>query len=318
MKTRRQAGVSDYGNVGRNHSGRDCVVRLHNYRNNVLLCWQCNPRSNPRNSSQMEHTSIIASVDVGNKLHLFDFLLDATHLLDSRGCRFCVYIGSKAGVTIRLLGVIIIMLLVCGIASAIPTGGAASAISSNNFTVPVGGASGETWIAFGEAPGCEDWQSAIVTASGAVSITVYGTPLIGGTTVYYYACDSTGCDPNEQSVTLPAVTPIPTTTYGAYYRNLSSSRFSITSIPPLIMKGYQASGATEVILYGIMMFCFFAGMWFRTRSVRLPLILGFITAAFIVNPLSGLHLGAPLIFQQVASGLLAACLAGILLAFMRK
>lgn len=210
------------------------------------------------------------------------------------------------------------MLLLCAGVSAVPTTGAASAVGAGNFTVAIAGASGDTWVAFGEAPGCENWQSAIVPITGAGSITVSGAPLIGGTTVYFKACDNSGCDANEQSVTLPSVTPIPTTTYGTYYKNLSSSRFSIAAIPGMVMQGYKANGATEILLYGIMLFCFFTGMWFRTRSVRLPLILGFITAAFIVNPLSGLHLGTPLIFQQVASGLLAACLAGILLSFMRK
>jgi hypothetical protein len=72
------------------------------------------------------------------------------------------------------------------------------------------------------------------------------------------------------------------------------------------------------LLWGIMFFFIIFGFWFRTRSVRLVLILSFVMAAFILTPTAGLMLGAPLMFQYVAQGLMAAAMAGILVSFIRK
>lgn len=215
-----------------------------------------------------------------------------------------------------LVGLLAIVLLIAGV-SAVPTGGAASAISSNNFTVAVAGSNGgDTWIAWGTATGAHPWASGFYTGDG--SIMVYGAPIIGGSTVYYVACDSTGCDPNERTLNIPAITPLPTSNFGLGYRNMTNRHFAIDSIAPNILPGYLATGMEPTLLWGIMFFFIIFGFWFRTRSVRLVLILSFVMAAFILTPTAGLMLGAPLLFQYVAQGLMAAAMAGILVSFIRK
>jgi hypothetical protein len=216
-----------------------------------------------------------------------------------------------------LFGILaIIALLITGV-SAVPTGGAASAISSNNFTVTVAGSDGgDVWIAWGTAAGAHPWASSFITGDG--DVLTYGAPIIGGSTIYYVACDSTGCDPNEQSLNIPAITPIPTSTFGAGYRNMSSRHFAIDSIAPNILPGYFATGISASLLWGIMFFFILFGFFFRTRSVRLVLILALLMSVFILSPTAGLMLGAPLMFQYVAQGLMAAAIAGVLIGFIRK
>jgi len=201
--------------------------------------------------------------------------------------------------------------------SAVPTGGAATGITSNSFNVSVSGSDGgDTWISWGQAPGCHGWGSSYATGDG--TIMVYGAPIIGGSTVYYVACDSTGCDSNEQTLAIPTITPVPTTTFGVWYRNMTNRHFAIDSIAPNILPGYLATGMSATLLWGIMFFFIMFGFWFRTRSVRLVIIMAFLMSVFILTPTAGLMLGAPLMFQYVAQGLMAAAIAGILVSFIRK
>ena len=130
--------------------------------------------------------------------------------------------------------------------------------------------------------------------------------------------DSTGCDAHEQSLNIPAITPVPTSNFGVGYRNMTNRHFAIDSIAPNILPGYLATGMAPTLLWGIMFFFIIFGFWFRTRSVRMVLVLGFLMATFIVTPTTGLMMGQPLMFQYVAQGLMAAAMAGILVAFIRK
>ena len=204
-------------------------------------------------------------------------------------------------------------------AAAIPTTGAATAIASNNFTVAVGGASGDAFVVFGGSSGVYNFASSNYTVSGGVaSVTVWGAPLLGGTTYYYVACDSTGCASDEKTVTLPQVTPIPTTTFGVYYDTIASHHFAIDDIAPNILPGYTATGVSSTVVWGIMFVMIFIGFWLRTKSVRLTFIVGILMAVMFITPSTGLYLGVPLSFQVVAQCLIAAALAGIVFAFARN
>jgi hypothetical protein len=221
--------------------------------------------------------------------------------------------------TIRHLiwAIILGFVLLTSIVHAVPTGGAASGITSNNFTVAVTGSDGgDVWIAWGTASGAHPWGSSYITGNG--DVTVYGAPIIGGSTIYYIACDSTGCDTNEQHLSIPAITAVPTSTFGAGYRAMTNRHFAIDSIAPNILPGYFATGISASLLWGIMFFFIIFGFWFRTRSVRLVLILALLMAVFILSPTAGLMLGTPLMFQYVAQGLMAAAIAGVLIGFIRK
>jgi hypothetical protein len=213
-------------------------------------------------------------------------------------------------------GLFLAFLLITSGAHAVPTVGAATAISSNNFTVAITASDGgDVWVVWGGAIGNEIFGSQIQT--GDCSLTVYGAPLMGGQTIWYKACDSTGCG-NERSLTIPAITALPTPTFGNAYRNMSARHFSIDSIAPNILPGYMATGISATLLWGILFFFVIFGFWLRTRSVRMALMVGLLMAAFILTPTAGLMLGAPLLFQYVAQSLMAAAIAGIVLTFIRK
>lgn len=207
------------------------------------------------------------------------------------------------------------MLFVVSIASAVPVTGVGFAITSNSFTVPVTGVVGEGFIAWGESSGNNNWASSNQTGDG--DYVVWGAPIIGGSTIYYKACDDTGCGV-ERTLTILAITPIPTSNFGAAYNNLSARHFQIDSIPRNLLPGYTYGGTPANVIWGIMLFFIFLGFWFRTRSVRLVLIMGLLMAVFVLTPTAGLMLGAPLMFQMVAQGLMAACIAGVAISFIRK
>jgi hypothetical protein len=212
--------------------------------------------------------------------------------------------------------------LLTSIVHAVPTGGAAGAITTNSFNVSVTGSDGgDTWIAWGQLSKSYPWGSGYQTGDG--TIMVYGAPIIGGSKIYYVACDNTGCDPTERSLTIPAITPMPTTTFGDAFKILSGRHFAITSILPQISTGYTASGMPMMVFWGIVWMAIFFGFWFRTKSVRLALIVGLLMAMFLVQPLSSTGTNAmgfslPLAFQRVAQGLMIVAIAGIVISWMRK
>lgn len=206
--------------------------------------------------------------------------------------------------------------MLVGAAQAAPSVGAATGITSNSFNTSLSGSNGgDTWIAWGQASGVNNWASQTQTGDGAFS--VYGAPIIGGTTIYYKGCDSTGCG-NELTASIPAITPIPTPTFGRIFTNLTNQHFAMTSIPGALVQAYASTQVSITIFSGILFFFLFFGFWFRTRSVRLTLILGLLMSVFIITPTAGLMLGAPLLFQMVAQGLMAAAIAGVLVTFMQK
>ena len=211
--------------------------------------------------------------------------------------------------------VLVVMLLFIGVASAAPVTGVGFDITSNSFTVPVTGVVGDGWIAWGQSPGNTNWAGSPQTGDG--NYVVWGAPIIGGSTVYYKACDATGCGA-ELSLIILTITPMPTSNFGAAYNNISARHFQIVDIPRNLLPGYTYGGTPANLIWGIMMISVFFGFWFRTRSVRFTLIMGFLLAAFVLTPTAGLMLGAPLMFQMVAQGLMAAAIAGIAISFIRK
>lgn len=145
---------------------------------------------------------------------------------------------------------------------------------------------------------------------------VQGAPLIGGRTVYFKACDATGCG-NEQTVSIPAVTPVPVPTFGDPLRNVISSRFALINITQNIPAAYGLTGSPVVLLWGIMYLCVFVGFWLRTRSVGLALFMVLLTVPFLVSEYAGLYLGMPSIAVGFIA-LLAAAMAGLLMTLVKS
>lgn len=218
----------------------------------------------------------------------------------------------------KRLTILLAVLLLAGTASAVPTTGAATDVNSNGFNVSCGGISGsEAWVMFGDYPDRENWASATYTATGGTAaVQVIGVPIYGGESVYYQCCDSSGCG-NELTANIPAVTPMPTTTYGKLIQNITKSRFYVPVIGESMLQSYTQV-MPSVVMFGTMFLFFMVGIWYRTRSVRLIMITGILLCPFILYAWSGLYLGLPSLAPALICGLLAAGLAGVLFSFMRK
>lgn len=210
------------------------------------------------------------------------------------------------------------MVLLVGAAQAVPATGVAILVSSNNFTVPVAGAVNYAYVIWGQSAGNNNWMSENSSVvAGAANIRVFGAPLIGGRTVYYRACDSTGCG-NERTVAIPAVTPLPVPTFGDPMRRIMNSHLAWPNITAEFPGSLTTTGAPIMLFYGISYVCVFAGLWLRTRTVRLSLIVGFLSLPLVVSAASGLYLGMPVYLQLLVWGMMAAALAGTVYGLMKK
>lgn len=217
-----------------------------------------------------------------------------------------------------IAALIISWVVIVMVATAAPTTGVATGITSNGFNSTLAGVSGtDCWIEWGDFSGGENWATPNATAiAGSADISVLGSPIYGGESVYFRGCDTTGCG-NERQVTISVITPMPTTTFGKPLTNITRSRWDIRVVMFSLLSGYTTVTPTTV-LFGIAFLFLMIGIWMRTKSVRLIAVLGIIISPFIMYTSSGLMLGMPSIGQAVAQGLLAAGIAGVLFSFMRK
>ena len=205
-------------------------------------------------------------------------------------------------------------------AGAVPTTGAVTLIGSNNATIAVAGITGNTvWVMWGQGPGGgEVWASPNQTASGGVaSVTIWGAPILGSTTYYASACDSTGCDPNSVSFTTLPVTPAPVRNFGQAFRNITESHFNLVTIGGSIFSAYTNVMPASV-MFGMLFGVITMGIWTRTKTVRTVAITMMIISPFIVTSNAGLYLGIPLVEMAIGQALLAAGFSGILLSLVKK
>jgi PKD repeat protein len=98
-------------------------------------------------------------------------------------------------------------------------------INSNGANFTVSGITGSNvWLVYGQNSGGYTWITPNTTAtSGWATIWLSGSPIFGNTRYYVQACDQTGCG-NEVSFSTLAITPMPTTTYGAGYKAITGMR----------------------------------------------------------------------------------------------
>jgi len=216
---------------------------------------------------------------------------------------------------------LLFLALLCCIASvsALPTTGAATAVSSNNATLHAAGATTPCWFVWGQQSDGETWKTPNQTAvAGVCTYTVKGSPLLGNTLFYFKACDSTGCG-NELSFTTLTVTPIPTTTYGATFDNLTESGMDLTLVGINAVAPYSwLIPDFAALVWGVMFGFIFIGMWLRGRDMLTPTVTGIIIGGFIFFGGQGLNLGLPTQFVDLAQGLTYASIAGTVLIIIKK
>lgn len=215
-----------------------------------------------------------------------------------------------------LLGVLIAMVVVSP-SMALPTIGAAGGVTSSNATFAINGASGSTSVWYGLNSGHPAWKSDNATPVGGVtSITIWGSPILGGTKYYATACDNTGCG-NEVSFTTLAITPIPTRGFDAGFNGMASSHFSLIGMGAWLIWPYTTSIPTA-LFFGFIFGIIVIGFWRTTKSVRLVGGLFMILSPLLLTKEAGLYLGMPTMMQQLGAVLFAAGMAGVLLSLVKK
>jgi hypothetical protein len=229
--------------------------------------------------------------------------------------------------------VIVILLAFVGVVGAAltPETTEATNVGNNNFTLNCNGGFGQIYFKYGTDPSHLNIWTQQVTPSGgspySASTTETGSPIMPSTTYYFTACSVTyGCAWNTLSFTTLALVPIPTSTLGNAITNMTKSRFNLLYLPANIAIPYgwlfpsdaSSQSTALMIVFGMMFFFIYVGLWLRTRSVATGVIIGLLTSSFILFADQGLMLGIPPEFSAIAQGLLYASLAGILLAWLKK
>ena len=212
-----------------------------------------------------------------------------------------------------VIAILFLMALVMSV-QAVPTISAPSSVTSSNATFAIAGASGETFVWYGEYPNGETWRSDNFTSP--TSITAWGAPILGGTKYYAKACDSTGCG-NEVSYTMAAITPLPTYHYDAGFNGIASSHFNLAYIGQWVVVAYTTN-IPQPVFVGLIFGCIIVGFWRKTKSTRLISILLMILGPLIMYPNVGLYLGMPSVMQSLGAILFALGFAGVLLSFVKK
>lgn len=199
---------------------------------------------------------------------------------------------------------------------ALPTTSAATLVGENTAFLQMTGGTNPMWFEYGQKSGSLTW---VTPNSSFPNYTVYGSPLTGNTVFYFRACDTTGCGA-ELSFTTSVLTPQPQTTFGAGVDNITRSSFDILVLAHESIGGYFwiAPGNLSVIVWGLLFFGIYIGLWIRERDLVVPVILGLITGTFIMWGDTGLGLGIPPEFLAMAQGIAYAALAGIILSLLKR
>jgi hypothetical protein len=163
-----------------------------------------------------------------------------------------------------------------------------------------------------------------ITAGGVYTWSETGSPLTSGETYYVAGCDTNGCDPNVVSFTILPATPLPTTTFGILFTNATQSHFNTIYFIMNIMAPYAwlfPASAVPIaisIVVAVVLFAIFFGLAMRTRYVAVPVVVGILTAPYLLYQNQGMNLGIPPDFLAIAQGIMYACVAGILMLILKK
>ena len=183
-----------------------------------------------------------------------------------------------------------------------------------NGYVDDAGTDPSAWFVVGSSPDKYAWSTSTITVSavGNFSIDVAGAPLVAGETFYIRAACANGYS-ESYSVTLPAATAIPTTTYSVYFESFAASNMSFWdgteawAAPFVDLFGGGETGLA--ILVGLCFGGYFVLLFIRQEDVALPTIMGLIFGGMIVT---GSYFGPiPPEFARVGYALLIVAFIGI-------
>jgi hypothetical protein len=219
----------------------------------------------------------------------------------------------------RTFLVVISLLILCASVSATPTTVAATAISTNNFTLNGNGVTGTVgWFQWGMDVAGSSWaHTPNSTASGgAINYTLRGSPVYGCTTYFYRACDNTGCG-SELSFMTPRVSALITQDYGSAAQNVIDSRFDPTTVFWNAIAPYT-NVTTPTFFYAAILALLFGGIWIRTRGTAMVANFTMLCGALAASSATGLQLGLPPEMNALLQAVLYISLTGAILSWTVK
>ena len=220
------------------------------------------------------------------------------------------------------LVIIILTILLIPAAMAAPPAPAIADIGSNNATFS-SVCAGICWFRWGMNTDIPEWKTPNQTIAGAYTQKVTGVPYLPTTVYYVKACDTTGCSA-ASTFTSIATTPIPQTTFGRTFDNVTEMNFDAMHVVTVLFTPMTWAFPNSLVSFGISLVSgiligfYFLGLWLRTRNIKLPTILGIITATFFLSANAGFGWGIPGEFAAIAQGLLYISITGLIMSLLKK
>lgn len=213
---------------------------------------------------------------------------------------------------------LLLMVLAVTTATALPTTAAVTGITNEQVTFNAnGGAAGAAWFEWGSRDGgsypWRTWNETI--GGGAYSDNQWGPPMRCGATYYVRACDTTGCDANDVSFTTSACAGMNATNFGSGMKVVKETGFNITATMGVLFKPWE-NQITAPVMWGLLFFFIFAGIWMRGKDITIPMFLAIISGGAIWLGTSAL--GVPPEFAAIGQGLMYAGIAGVVFAWFSK
>jgi hypothetical protein len=217
--------------------------------------------------------------------------------------------------------VLFLILIVTPFVLAAPADPTVSLIGNNNATFTSTG-TGNVWFRWGVNSDSPEWKTPNQTAAGAFSATAAGSPYYPSIGYYVKACDDTGCS-NAVSFTSLPTTPLPQTTYGMTYDNITQNGFNVLFIIQGLPSPYfyafpGLQNLAMALIAGLLFGFYILGLWLRQRKTPVVFMIGIIILAFIISPALGFGWGMPQEMIALAQMLAAGVLAGMLMSLFKK
>lgn len=116
----------------------------------------------------------------------------------------------------------------------------------------------------------------------------------------------------------PIITPLPTTTFGNAFTNLTNSNFSIIYFPGNALSPYAWTTMNNLSIPAFLIFLFiYLGMFLSHSNLRLASITGLLfSGAFLFS--GGIGAPLPLVIQPLAFGALVASITGIVMSMFKN
>lgn len=120
--------------------------------------------------------------------------------------------------------------------------------------------------------------------------------------------------PYETIPPTPLITPLPTTTFGRAFDNLTQSNFSILYFPKNAFDPYTwpTMGNYAIPTFLILLFLYY-GMWVTHKNVRLASVVGILFGGGMLVSTGGLGISIPIEAIAISYGALVASIAGLIM-----